>query len=373
MKSTTASSQPPTRDRLNSLTPRYEVEQWLNVVLEEYKAVRAEILVSLQLQQQVIAFGITVLGAASAVGLNFLQSNVYVSAGIGLISPAIALVVVLVWVGELERMVRAGAWVALTERRLATSFAPLPPPLGWESALRGVGNPFPVVRVLYRYRGILGILPLLSNAPNTATVWANWARFDAWARAGLLSVQAGVTLATILVYFLRERRASAIGRASRDEVLGIYEASASPLTSAVARAPVLCVAAAVTRQDGAVLCVKRQNEPAAGRWTLPGGRVQYGETLVAAAIRELVEETAAVTTSCRFRGVYDHIEPGHHLEIAVFECTWVGGEVKAADDAIAVAWFERTELEKLNRTEGLFDYVFRTLGARESTPGPTYR
>lgn len=367
MKSNTASSHSATRDRLHALIPRYDTKEWLNVVLEEYKSIRAEILASLQLQQQVIAFGVTVLGAASAIALNFLQSNVYVSGGIGLICPAIALVVVLVWVGELERMVRAGAWVALTERRLAASFAPLPPPLGWESALRGVGSPFPVVRILYRYRGILAILLLLSNAPNTAAVWANWARFDAWARTGLLGAQGGLTLAAILVYFMRERRASAIGRASRDEVLRIYEVSAS----AVAGAPVLCVAAVIMRQDGAVLCVKRQNEPASGRWTLPGGRVKYGETLMAAAIRELVEETAAVTTSCRFRGVYEHIELGHHLEIAVFECSWTGGEVKAADDAVAVAWFDRAELEKLNRTEGLFDYVFRTLGTGESTPGQT--
>ncbi len=55
--------------------------------------------------------------------------------------------------------------------------------------------------------------------------------------------------------------------------------------------PQLAVSAAIFR-DGRVLLVRRTQQPSAGSWTLPGGRVELGETLVAAVTREVFEETA---------------------------------------------------------------------------------
>ena len=327
----------------------FSEKEWLSTTLEEYRAVRAEILAAFKLQQQVIAFGVTVLAAATALGLNFLQKDPTVTVGLGLIAPLIALVVILVWVGELERMVRAGAWVSMIEQRLWNLFGELPPPLGWETALRGGESPFPIKRVLYRYRGILVVLLLLSNSSNLAALWANWGSFPRMQQVAILLIQGSINAAAIAIYFYRESRALAIGSATNAEVKSapLYKSSF----------PATCVAGVVRRDDGAMLCVKRSKEPGAGRWTLPGGHLEFGETGEQAVVRELREETGLTCRSAEFLGVYDYIEADSHLVILIFDCRCEQAPAVPGDDAKEVAWFLPEALINVPKTDGLFDRV----------------
>ena len=102
--------------------------------------------------------------------------------------------------------------------------------------------------------------------------------------------------------------------------------------------PVAAVGAIVFR-DGAVLLVKRADEPNRGRWSIPGGSLEAGETVEQAAARECLEETGVVVRPVRPVYVMDYIEPGddgrirwHYVLIDVL-CEYVSGEPTPATDA----------------------------------------
>lgn len=106
--------------------------------------------------------------------------------------------------------------------------------------------------------------------------------------------------------------------------------------------PVLAVLAVLVR-DGRVLLVRRMNEPDAGLWGFPGGRVEPGETVFAAAERELAEETGVEAAARDFLTVIDVIRHEgrtltHHYVLAAVLCAWRAGAPVAADDAIEAAW-----------------------------------
>lgn len=115
--------------------------------------------------------------------------------------------------------------------------------------------------------------------------------------------------------------------------------------------PVVATIATVFR-DGNVLLVRRANPPDVGKWGFPGGKVDLGECLKDAAIRELFEETGVRATAQRvFTAVdaFDHDETGvvrHHYVLVAVLCTWVSGEPIAGDDALEARWFPLQALEE---------------------------
>jgi len=102
-------------------------------------------------------------------------------------------------------------------------------------------------------------------------------------------------------------------------------------------------------RDGRVLLIRRGKEPLRGRWVIPGGTVELGETLEQALVREMAEETGLEVTPGELLTVFDRIqrEEGgvrYHYVIVDFLCSYVSGEARAASDAAAVAWVAPREL-----------------------------
>jgi 8-oxo-dGTP diphosphatase len=120
-------------------------------------------------------------------------------------------------------------------------------------------------------------------------------------------------------------------------------------------APVVGVGAVVV-QDGKALIVKRAHEPRKGEWSLPGGHVELGETLVDAVKREILEETGLQVDVGPIVEVFDRIHRKdaliqYHFVILDFRCTYVGGTLCAADDADDVAWVGAQDLERYGVNE----------------------
>ena len=117
--------------------------------------------------------------------------------------------------------------------------------------------------------------------------------------------------------------------------------------------PVVATIAVVFR-NGQVLLVRRANPPDAGRWSFPGGKVDLGETLERAAIRELAEETEIQATAQQVFtavDVFDHDESGvlrHHYVLVAVLCSWVSGTPIAGDDALEARWYP---VEKLGTAD----------------------
>lgn len=102
--------------------------------------------------------------------------------------------------------------------------------------------------------------------------------------------------------------------------------------------------------DGeAVVLVKRKNRPYAGMWALPGGFVEYGETVEDAVKREVLEETGLLVEIEKLVGVYSdpNRDPRGHTVSVVFLCRKAGGRMKADSDAADVGVFPLAKLPPL--------------------------
>ena len=112
-------------------------------------------------------------------------------------------------------------------------------------------------------------------------------------------------------------------------------------------APLVGVGAVVVRQ-GRVLLVRRGTEPMKGRWSLPGGLLELGESLTGGVAREVREETGLVVEPVELIELLDRIHRDgervrYHYVIADYLCSVLGGELCAASDADDVRWVERAE------------------------------
>lgn len=116
--------------------------------------------------------------------------------------------------------------------------------------------------------------------------------------------------------------------------------------------PVVAVGAVVFR-EGAVLLVKRGKPPNQGQWAIPGGSVHLGETLQAAAEREILEETGLTVRAGEPVLTFESIQPddqgrvAYHYVIIDLEAVYVAGEPEAADDAADARWVTADDMQNL--------------------------
>jgi len=120
--------------------------------------------------------------------------------------------------------------------------------------------------------------------------------------------------------------------------------------------PVVGIGAIILDGDK-ILLEKRKNLPSKGKWTVPGGLVDLGETLEQAVIREVKEETGLEVDKPRLVDVVNYIslsEKGavvYHFVIIDYIVTLNGGKLKAASDADALKWVRFNEVEEYDLTE----------------------
>lgn len=117
----------------------------------------------------------------------------------------------------------------------------------------------------------------------------------------------------------------------------------------------LAAGAAVQDDRGRVLLVLRAHDPEAGRWTIPGGHAEPGESLAECAAREVREETGLEIAVGHELGVVDIPNGTEVFEAHDFAATVAGGTLGAADDAADAGWFTFDQMRSMSLTSGLLD------------------
>jgi 8-oxo-dGTP diphosphatase len=121
--------------------------------------------------------------------------------------------------------------------------------------------------------------------------------------------------------------------------------------------PEVCVGA-IAVDDARVLLVRRGHGPAAGSWSVPGGRVERGETLAEAVVRELAEETGLEGVCDDLIGWVERIGDWYHYVVLDFRVTVLDPrDPVAGDDAAEAAWVAVEELASLPLVEGLAEFL----------------
>lgn len=121
--------------------------------------------------------------------------------------------------------------------------------------------------------------------------------------------------------------------------------------------PEVCVGAIATRGND-LLMVRRGHGPGAGQWSVPGGRVERGETLAEAVVRELDEETGLQGLCGPFMGWVERIDERDHFVILDFEVVILSTEDPvASSDAAEARWVPVWEVPELNLVDGLAEFL----------------
>lgn len=121
--------------------------------------------------------------------------------------------------------------------------------------------------------------------------------------------------------------------------------------------PELCVGA-VAVLDGRLLLIRRGHGPAAGEWSVPGGRVERGELLAEAAVREVREETGLECVCGALVGWVERFDEDRHFVILDFEVTVLDDRAPiAATDAAEAAWVDLDDVVDLRLVDGLAEFL----------------
>ena len=136
--------------------------------------------------------------------------------------------------------------------------------------------------------------------------------------------------------------------------------------------PVVGVGAVIV-EHGSVLLIKRAHDPRKGEWSLPGGRVELGETLVEATRREVKEETGLEVEVGALVELFDRVHRRdervqYHFVIADFLCAPRGGTLAAADDALDVAWVTPDALDAYGVNEQAVAVIRKGLAMATAAP-----
>jgi 8-oxo-dGTP diphosphatase len=115
---------------------------------------------------------------------------------------------------------------------------------------------------------------------------------------------------------------------------------------------------AVAVNDGRLLLVRRGHGPAAGEWSVPGGRVEGGELLAEAIVREVWEETGLECVCGELVGWVERIDDDHHFVILDFEVTVLDPrDPIAGGDAAEAMWVPLNDVLELDLVDGLAEFL----------------
>jgi len=127
----------------------------------------------------------------------------------------------------------------------------------------------------------------------------------------------------------------------------------------------------IVLNEGKVLLVRRGQQPGYGKWSIPGGMVELGETLTEAIRREVLEECGIEIELADVIAVLERVirredeRVRYHYILIDFLGYWKGGELQPASDILEARWADPSEMENLEMTDRTKQVVFEAMGLSE--------
>ena len=143
--------------------------------------------------------------------------------------------------------------------------------------------------------------------------------------------------------------------------------------------PIVGVGAVIVDDRGHVVLIKRRYEPLAGRWSLPGGAVELGETLEESVAREMLEETGLRVDVGPVIEVFDRITVDdqrlvrYHYVLVDYLCWPVGGDLQAGGDVDDAVFVDPVNMSAYDLTEKATAVIERALQLAREAPRPARR
>ncbi|ESQ89285.1 DNA mismatch repair protein MutT [Asticcacaulis sp. AC460] len=110
------------------------------------------------------------------------------------------------------------------------------------------------------------------------------------------------------------------------------------------------------------MLIRRGRPPRQGEWSIPGGKIMRGESLHAAALRELAEETGVVATISHLVEVYEIIDSRFHYVLIDYAADWISGDPRPGDDADEARFFSLQDALQTVAQPDLRDVLLKTFG-----------
>jgi ADP-ribose pyrophosphatase YjhB (NUDIX family) len=127
----------------------------------------------------------------------------------------------------------------------------------------------------------------------------------------------------------------------------------------------------IVLNEGKVLLVRRGQQPGYGKWSIPGGMVELGESLTEAIRREVLEECGIEIELADVIAVLERVirredeRVRYHYILIDFLGYWKGGELQPASDILEARWADPSEMENLEMTDRTKQVVFEAMGLSE--------
>ncbi|SES44069.1 NUDIX hydrolase [Actinokineospora terrae] len=129
-----------------------------------------------------------------------------------------------------------------------------------------------------------------------------------------------------------------------------------------------CVGGLVRDERDRLLLIRRGREPGAGLWSIPGGKVEPGESDPEALTREVAEETGLAVVVGDLVGTVERPAPDGLFEIHDYRCTVTGGDLSPGDDADAATWVDLAMFTTLDGRNALVAGLSETLAGWGELP-----
>jgi 8-oxo-dGTP diphosphatase len=132
----------------------------------------------------------------------------------------------------------------------------------------------------------------------------------------------------------------------------------------------------VVISKGRALLIRRGGPPLEGQWSIPGGMLEVGETLLEGVRRELLEETGVEVRVGELIEVFERInldgqgKTRYHFVVLDYLCEAVGGDARAGSDVTDVAWATPSELANYSLSETAARVISKAFGMAEQASGP---